>query len=218
MAHPATPPPTAPPVAYSPPVTLPGNPSSSQGDGLQISDQPGRSSENQPDNKTPPSTNPAQNRYVLPPGPLTPESVAASAAAVNPQSRPTLQSESNPGPIAKNTHGTNLVGKLAPDAKLTPFGTYLQQMEDAITSEWYIECDRFQFAPRDSGTVVEITIVINSKGEIEDAHVESSSASGPATMLCVNAIRRPAPYGVWTKEMVALLGDRYTMHFVFYYL
>ncbi len=217
-ARPAAPPPTAPPVAYSPPVALPGKLFPPDGDGVQVSDLAGNSPDNRPPDKTPPSAKATPTPYKLPPGPLTPETVAASAAAVNPLSRPNLQPATHAGPVAKNTQGTNHLGALAPDARLTPFGTYLNQMQEAIGQQWDNECEQFQFSMQDSGTQVDVVFTMNSRGEVENVQVEKSTATRAATLLCVTAIKAPSPYGVWTKEMVAMLGERYTLHFTFYYL
>jgi hypothetical protein len=214
-AQPTAPPP--PQIAMNIP-SLPGNVATSDGFGVHISDQPRDTSPSQPAHKIPPNLAPAPEDYKLPPGPLTPEAVAASAAAATPLERPTLMVQTHDGPILKNTKGTHDQAlNPAVDAKWTPFGAYLQMMFEAIGSEWDIECDRYNFSVQDSGAAVVTTFVINRQGEIESVNVESSSATRGATLLCLNAIKHPAPFGVWTEEMAALLGERQTIQVTFYY-
>ncbi len=215
----AAPPPTAPPpeqIAMMTP-SLPANITSPEGEGVRVSNQPGNTTAQKPAEQTPPTTETVPDNYKFPPGPLTPEAVAASAAAATPQPRPTLEVQTHAGPIVKNTQGTHVLGSLGADAKFTAFGAYLQKMYEAIGSEWDIECEDYTFSVQDSGVAVVVTFIINSQGQVESAQVESSSATRGATMLCLNAIQRPTPYGVWTKEMTALLGDRQEIQVTFYY-
>jgi hypothetical protein len=217
----AAPPPTAPPpeqIAMTTP-SLPSNITTpTEGEGVRVSDQPGNTTAQKPADQTPPANETVPDDYKLPPGPLTPEAVAASAAAATPQARPTLEVQTHAGPIIKSTQGTHNAG-IAPavDAKFTPFGAYLQKMFEAIGSEWDIECEDYTFGVQDSGVAVVVSFIINSQGQVESAQVENSSATRGATMLCLNAIQRPAPYGVWTKEMTAELGDRQLIKVAFYY-
>ena len=212
-------PPTAPPPQLAMMVPgLRGNVSTSPGDGVRVSDQPGDNSAQKSADKIPPNPTPAPQDYKLPPGPLTPESVAASAAAATPLERPLLLAHTHAGPILKNAQSTHDAG-LVPgvDAKWTPFGAYLAMMFEAIGAEWDIEFGQYSFSLQDSGSAVETTFVINRQGQIVSAQVDSSSATRGATVLCLNAIRHPAPFGVWTEEMAAQLGDEQTIKITFYY-
>jgi hypothetical protein len=212
VAAPATAPPPPQLAMMSP--SLPGNISTDLGEGVRVSDQPHDTSTPKPADKVPPA--PAD--YKLPPGPLTPQAVAASAAAATPLDRPALLAQTHAGPLVKSTQGAHDAG-IAPavDAKWTPFGAYLQMMFEAIGSEWNIECERYTFSVQDSGAAVVVAFVVNSQGQVQDARVESSTATRGATLLCLNAIQHPAPYGVWTKEMAALLGDQQLIRITFYY-
>jgi len=216
---PATAPPTAPPpqLATMTPA-LRGNATLDNGEGVRMADKPSDQSTQNPADKIPPTFVPRQNDFKVPPGPLTPEVVAASAAAATPLDRPTLMAQTHAGPILKSTLGAHDQA-LAPavDAKWTPFGAYLQMMFEAIGSEWDIECARYSFSVQDSGAAVETTFVINSQGQIESLQVDSSTATRGATLLCLSSIKHPAPFGVWTKEMAALLGDSQVIKITFYY-
>jgi hypothetical protein len=216
----AAPPPTAPPpsqIAMNP-FTLPGNITKPSGEGVMISDQPVDLAPTKPLPQNLPQDTTAQNNYQLPPGPLTPESVAASAAAATPQERPTAPIKTQNGPLANNPHGSrNPAPEPQVDAAWSPFGTYLQMMFEAIGAEWYNECDEYRFDVRDEGAKVVVAFVVNKQGEVESAQIEDSSATAGATSLCLNAVKRPAPYGVWTPDMVALLGDEHLIKVTFYY-
>ncbi len=210
---------TAPPpvVASTPPPALPGTTNATNGEGIRIADQPGASPA-KPDTLPPRPAQETQTQRPLPPGPLTPEIVAARAAAATPATRLNAAAQTHAGPLVKNIQGTH-VGGVAPalDSRLTPFGEYLSLTYEAIASAWTTRCEQFNFSPRDWGTQVEVSFVLNAQGEVEDVQVENSTASRAATLLCVNAIKTPAPFAKWPAEMRAMLGERYTLHITFYY-
>jgi len=138
----------------------------------------------------------------------------------SPAPQPRKQVQSNnvyAGPLLNNPHDAPSPGIVALDSKITEFGEYQKRLYDAITSQWYLECDRYNFGPQDTGSWVEISFVLNDKGEVEELKVLDSNASQVATQMCVEAIKNPASYGLWTKEMAALLGTRQTIRITFYY-
>lgn len=214
---PAPAPATAPPivVASNSPSLLDKNPTST-GEGIRLGDKTVSTENKTPDQS--PTAEPQRNQRPLPPGPLTPEFVASRAATTTPQTRPNATAQTHAGPLVNNIEGTH-VGGVAPglDSRLTPFGEYLSLMYNAIASAWTVRCREFNFSPRDWGTQVDVAFTLNAQGEIEDVQVERSTASRSATLLCVNAIKTPAPYDKWSAEMLALLGQRYTMRVTFYY-
>ncbi|HTB63732.1 MAG TPA: hypothetical protein VK737_09090 [Opitutales bacterium] len=215
----AAPPPTAPPpsqIAMNTP-SLPGTISQSNGEGVMISDHssditsPTQTLQNLPNDTT------AQKNYQLPSGPLTPQTVAASADAATPQDRPTAEIKTHSGPINKNSKNAHSIGVEASDAMKTNYGTYLALMYEAIGQEWDNECAKYSFDVRDDGSAVQVEFILNSKGEVVEAQVEDSNATAGATSLCLNAIKLSAPYGVWTPDMVALLGEQQQIKVTFFY-
>jgi hypothetical protein len=64
---------------------------------------------------------------------------------------------------------------------------------------------------------VTVKFVMNDEGRIVDIGVENSTANDTATRACVSAITDRMPYGPWTDDMKAVLGDRQQMTFTFYY-
>ena len=62
-----------------------------------------------------------------------------------------------------------------------------------------------------------ITFRINSQGRIAEILKVDGDAGEYGTNAALSAIRDPAPYRPWTKEMVAVLGDDQVITFSFYY-
>lgn len=210
--------PTA-PVTAAAPAALPAKPMATDGEGIRFDEKPPEKPADKPaDTTLPPSVAQQQPNPRSRPGPLTPDFVAASAAAVTPESRQSLDVKTHEGPLLKETQGTHNAGiNPAVDAKFSQFGGYLEMMYEAISSQWDNECENYSFNLRDAGTAVAIQFVINPKGEVTELQVLDSNATRGATLMCVNAIKLPAPYGVWSKEMVALLGTGQTVRITFYY-
>jgi len=211
--------PTAPPLAAAQPAALPAKPVSTDGEGIRFDENPPEKPAEKPvDTTVPPTVAQQQPNPRLRPGPLTPEVVAESAAAATPESRQSLAVRTHEGPVVEEKKGTHNAG-IAPavDAKFSQFGSYLDMMFEAIGSEWDNECAKYSFNMRDGGTAVETEFVINPKGEVTELKIVDSTATRGATLMCVNAIKLPAPYGVWSKEMVALLGEGQTVRITFYY-
>jgi hypothetical protein len=210
--------PTAPVAAAAPPALAAKAPAT-DGEDIRFEEKPPEKPADKPsDTMLPPTVAEAQPNPKLPPGPLTPDTVAESAATATPQVRENLAVKTHAGPLMMETQGTHNEAQMnALDAKFTPFGAYQAMMFDAIGSEWDSECESFSFNPRDADTAVQIIFSINSKGEVTDLQVVDSTATRGATLLCVNAIKRPAPYSPWSKEMVGVLGETTSFRVTFYY-
>jgi hypothetical protein len=67
------------------------------------------------------------------------------------------------------------------------------------------------------GSHVTITFKINSKGETDIIKVEDADSGKQGVWSCQNAIQARQPYGKWTDQMIAVLGDDQTLTFGFYY-
>ena len=207
------------PVAAAAPPALPAKPTSTDGEGIRFEEKPPEKPADKPvENPLPPTIAQARSNPRLRDGPLTPDVVAQSAADATPETRPSLAVKTHAGPVVEEKKGTHNAG-IAPavDAKFNQFGAYLQMMFEAISSQWDNDCANFSFNQRDAGTVVEVEFTLDSKGGVTGLQVADTTATRGATLLCVNAIKLPAPYGVWSKEMVALLGEAQTVRISFYY-
>ncbi len=135
-----------------------------------------------------------------------------------PQPRPQLVKtiQTRPAILAENKFGTTNIGPTAVDARWSNYGAYLQRMIDSVQIQWeriVIE----QKANPVGGSSVTVKFVMNDEGRIVDIGVENSTANDTATRACVSAITDRMPYGPWTDDMKAVLGDRQQMTFTFYY-
>jgi hypothetical protein len=150
-----------------------------------------------------------------------PEVANASGAAPaidprHPQPRKTLQQHSRPAIFTENKFGTSNIGPTAVDSRWSNYGEYLQRLIEAVQIEWdrILESGR-TYPP--SGTV-SVKFTLDSKGRIAAIldHV-TSGTDDHGTAACMAAITNRAPYGAWTPDMIAMLGDSQDMTFTFYY-
>jgi hypothetical protein len=68
-----------------------------------------------------------------------------------------------------------------------------------------------------TGSAVTVKFVMNDEGMIVDIGVEQTTANEIATRACVSGITDRMPYGPWTDDMKAVLGNKQEMTFTFYY-
>ncbi|MDO8544596.1 MAG: hypothetical protein Q7S40_29495 [Opitutaceae bacterium] len=149
------------------------------------------------------------------------EGMTATQPAIDPQRprpRPTItkQPQVRPAVLAENRFGTSNIGNIAVDARWSNYGSYLQRMIDTVQIEWErILITRKTYPP--SGTTVTVKFVLDSEGRIAriiDVHNQSTESAAAA---CVSGITERAPYGPWSSDMKAMLGDQQEMTFTFYY-
>jgi hypothetical protein len=148
----------------------------------------------------------------------TPNAPAALIDPRHPQPRKTLAQHVRPAIFAENKIGTSNIGPIAVDAKWSNYGVYLQRMIETVQIEW----ERILIASRvypNSGSYVQVKFIMNSKGEISKiVRVDPTGApSDAAIRACEAGITARSPYGQWTEDMIAVLGEQQEMTFVFYY-
>ena len=68
-----------------------------------------------------------------------------------------------------------------------------------------------------TGTVVKIVFRLDKEGAIAEIIESSSTGGSQAENICKSSITTRAPYGKWTDDMVAMLGDSQVVEFTFYY-
>jgi len=68
-----------------------------------------------------------------------------------------------------------------------------------------------------SGTYVTVKFTIDSKGRITEIIDVATSSSEQGKESCISAITLTAPYGDWTDDMIAILGNSQEMAIKFYY-
>jgi hypothetical protein len=135
-----------------------------------------------------------------------------------PRPRPQIvkQAQVRPAIFEENKFGTANIGPLAIDAKWSNYGVYLQKMIDTVQIQWDKLLENSRIYPP-SGSTVTVKFIMNSEGRITTVVKVDNQATEPAARACVNAITERSPYGPWTDDMKAMLGEQQEMTFSFYY-
>ncbi|MFA5265421.1 MAG: hypothetical protein WC378_16500 [Opitutaceae bacterium] len=134
----------------------------------------------------------------------------------HPRPRPHLDRKARPALFAENKIGTSNIGPMAVDARWSSYGQYLQKMMEAVQAQWEKLLQGRTYPA--SGSVVTVKFVMDSSGTITNVvSVDGGMAEQQAKGFCVAAIAEPSPYGKWSDDMVAVLGNSQEMTFVFYY-
>lgn len=139
----------------------------------------------------------------------------AQAMPQRPLPRPRL-TPVRPGILQARPVGVNNAGTIGVDAHFSQFGDYLQELIDTVQIQWERILNTSGISPP-SGSHVTIRFRINSQGQIAEILKVDGNAGDYGTNAALSAIRDPAPYRPWTKEMVAVLGNDQVITFSFYY-
>lgn len=145
------------------------------------------------------------------------ESTEPSIDPRHPKPRPSLQQVNvRPAIFEDNQFGTSNIGPIAFDAKWSSYGAYLHKMIEAIQVQW----DRILIESRTeppSGTTVTVKFTMDSKGRITEILDVENNSSEQGKQSCISAITITAPYGDWTDDMIAVLGNSQELTFKFDY-
>lgn len=135
-----------------------------------------------------------------------------------PRPRPVLDSRrARPAIFSENKIGTQNIGPLAVDARWSNYGQYLQKLIESVDAHWQKLVNEMRTYPP-PGSIVTVKFILNSEGEIKRVvSVDAGMAGQQAEGVCVAGITRPAPFGKWTEDMIAVLGEEQEMTFAFYY-
>ena len=146
-----------------------------------------------------------------------PQTKVAMIDPKRPQARPVLQNpHTRPAIFEDNQFGTSNIGPVAYSAKWSNYGAYLHKMFEAIQIQW----DRILIDSRTEpppGTYVTVKFSMDSKGRITEILDVESTSSEQGKQSCVSAITMTAPYGDWTDDMIAILGNSQELTVRFYY-
>jgi hypothetical protein len=168
---------------------------------------------NQPDNT---KDIPQQVAGVKGAAPSDSASVTPQIDPRHPQPRPTLEQQHvRPAVFAENKFGTSNIGPIALDARWSSYGEYLQRMIETVQREWDNILGGRTYPP--SGTTVQVKFKMTSDGKIAVLLDVNSTSTEQGRQACISAIFNPSPYGKWTDEMIAVLGNEQEMTFMFYY-
>jgi hypothetical protein len=144
--------------------------------------------------------------------------VQPSVDPLRPQPRPQLASQPNnrPALFAENKFGTSNMGPVAYDAKWSSYGQYLKRLIETVDIQWN-EVLRSSGAFPPSGSDVTVTFVLDSAGRIARIVKVESTSNDVGSRACVSAITDRAPYGAWSDDMKAVLGEEQQLTFRFFY-
>jgi hypothetical protein len=152
--------------------------------------------------------------------PLIQDAIAAQPAIdpQRPRPRPTVvkTQQVRPAILAERLAGTANIGPTSVDARWSSYGAYLQRMIESVQIQWEKLLTESKVYPT-SGSTVTVKFVMDSEGKISRIVNLDSTASDAASRACVSAITDRAPYGTWTDDMKAVLGEQQEMTFTFYY-
>jgi hypothetical protein len=145
------------------------------------------------------------------------QSTIASIDPKKPRARPVLNTmHTRPAIFEDNQFGTSNIGPVAVSAKWSAYGAYLHKMMEAIQIQW----DRILIDSRTeppSGTTVTIKFTMDLHGKITEIIDVENTSSEQGKQSCLTAITMTAPYGEWTDDMIAVLGNSQDLTFQFYY-
>ena len=134
-----------------------------------------------------------------------------------PRPRPRLSTRVLAGPVMRSVGRAPIIGDIAVDARFDEFGDYLQRMFDAIGFQFQLLASKLIPPQSEISTRVIVEYQITREGQISDMKVIYTSAGRAATLICEDTIQSPAPFGAWTEEMVATLGEEQTIRITFIY-
>jgi hypothetical protein len=136
----------------------------------------------------------------------------------HPRPRNTLDIHARPAIFKDNQFGTSNMGLTALDARWSNYGVYLRRLTETVQVEWDNVVAASGVYPQ-SGSTVEVRFVLDSKGNIPRivSLKPSPGTSDEAVKACTAGLTDRAPYGPWTDDMIAILGQEQEMTLVFYY-
>lgn len=135
-----------------------------------------------------------------------------------PRARPQVvkQQQVRPAILAENKFGTSNIGPVAYDAKWSSYGSYLQRLIEAVQFQWErLLIEGKTYPP--GGTTVSVKFVLDSEGRIARIVDVDNHSTEQGRNACISGITDRAPYGPWTDDMKAVLGDQQELTFTFYY-
>jgi len=128
-----------------------------------------------------------------------------------------LQKNQTPGRRTQRDGGAAQRPNASFDVKATGFGAYDRMLIDAISSRWYDLLDNLSYDAYRQGRVV-VQFTLSYKGDISDMRVADNTVTEMLSLMCEKAIRDPAPFGEWSREMRLAVGeDSRRITFTFYY-
>ena len=121
------------------------------------------------------------------------------------------------GPLADNRTRASSQGTVAVDSRFSEFGAYQQRMIEAISRQWNLLGSAYDLNTA-VNTIVVVEYPLNKNGELTAISTPFSNSTNTGRGLCEQSILTTAPYGEWTRDMIAALGEqdqqvRITFHY-----
>ncbi|MFT3869953.1 MAG: hypothetical protein QM715_16000 [Nibricoccus sp.] len=154
--------------------------------------------------------------------PLTVGQMSPSQPRIDPRKpQPRLRLDkpnTRPAIFQENKLGSRNNGPASFDSRWSDYGAYLSRMSEAVQMQWEHMLFQSGIKPP-NGSVVVVKFRMDKTGAIAEI-IETPATNTGGTQyqsICVTAMTSRAPYGVWTDDMVAILGDSQVMTWTFYY-
>lgn len=137
-----------------------------------------------------------------------------------PAPRPSLStSDLRPAFITERVEGTDRMGVVAHTALRTEYGAYLGRIIEAVDRQWSNSVRtglQGGLSYPLAGSTVKVKFQLMKSGELSILEVDGT-ADTLWSRFCVDAIAQRAPYGVWTEDMIRVLGESQEITFTFHY-
>jgi hypothetical protein len=168
----------------------------------------------------PPTPNATEHVKGRPDAPDTPNVAQDAQAQIDPrrpQPRPRVNKNVRPAIFSENKFGTSNIGAIAFDAKWSNYAQYLQRLIDTVQVQWERILDNTRTFPP-TGTKVTVKFRLEAtRGAVSEIIDTESNGGSQAESQCRSAITDRSPFGAWTEDMVAILGESQELTFTFYY-
>jgi len=128
-----------------------------------------------------------------------------------------MQRSNTPGKRSQFDGGARQQHNASLAVQATGFGAYDRMLIDSVRYRWYDLLGNLSADGYRQGKVV-IQFTLNYKGDVTDVNVGQNSVSEMLALMCEKAIRDPAPFGEWSREMRLAVGsDSRRITFTFFY-
>ena len=166
-----------------------------------------------PPKPTPPKPKPAQQQVDPLTGLPVLAPISAPTMAPQNQTQPLAPSPSQQA-IAGSAHGSiGRQGNNSPAAMKTALGDYKEHIYEIVGSYWYPQIDK-AFGTIGVGSV-RIRYTIHKDGTLSDVEVIEGDNVMILRDISLQALRSPAPFPIFSDDMIKEVGDSYTDEFSF---
>ncbi len=138
-----------------------------------------------------------------------------------PAPRPVLSSSNlRPAFVTERVDGTANMGVIAHNALRTEYGAYLSRIIETVDRQWSNNIrTKLQsgFSYPLAGSRVAVKFRLFKNGDVSIITVDGESTDTFWSRVTVDSVAERAPYGPWTDDMIAILGESQEITFTFHY-